>query len=80
MLCEFSGMILDFFGFFCNFRNSLQLIINHFRLLKIIRNIGKYRNYGKNSNLVIYEFLKIDWNICGNFIVENELFSNIGNY
>ena len=36
--------------------------------------VGKLRNCGIISNLLICEFLKICWNIFGNFIVENELY------
>ena len=36
--------------------------------------IGKFRNCGIISNLLICEFLKICWNIFGNFFVENELY------
>ena len=35
---------------------------------------GKFRNCGIISNLLICEFLKICWNIFGNFSVENKLY------
>ena len=45
--------------------------INYFRILKIIRIIGKFRKCGIISSLLICEFLKICWDIFENFNVEN---------
>ena len=61
-------------GNFCNFGNFFLLINNCFGLLKIMGIVGKFQNCGIISNLLICEFLKIFWNIFGNFIVENKLY------
>ena len=47
--------------------------------MKIIRIVGKFRNCGIISNLLICEFFRIFWNIFGNFIVENLFYWIIGN-
>ena len=44
---------------------------NYIRLLEIIGIVGKIRNCGINDNLLICEFLRICWNIFGDFIVKN---------
>ena len=73
-------MIWNFFGIFVISGISFWLINNCFGLLKIIKIVENFRNCGKIPNLLICEFLRICWNIFENFIVENLLFSNIGNY
>ena len=47
--------------------------------MKIIRIVGKFRNCGIISSLLICEFLKICWDIFKNFNVENLFYWIIGN-
>ena len=53
--------------------------INYFRILKIIRIIGKFRKCGIISSLLICEFVKIFWDIFEYFNVENSFYWIIGN-
>ena len=53
--------------------------MNYFRILKIIRVVENFRNFGVISSLLICEFLKICWDIFGNFKVENLFYWIIGN-
>ena len=47
--------------------------------MEIIRIVGKFRNCGIISSLLICEFLKICWDIFKNFNVENLFYWIIGN-